>query len=180
MCTKNHDHMKYGFWDTNWDIFFCHFGPFLPFYPSNNLENQNLTKMKKASGDVIIYTCVPKITILWCMLPEIWSATDTLLCQFGPGDIILLHMCTINEPFDPSNNPTNQNFEKNGKNTLRYYHFTLVCHKWQSHDVWFLTYRAWQTNFFVISGNFCPFAPLTTHKIKILKNWKKIHGDIII
>ena len=126
------------------------------------------------------YTCVPKITILWCMLPEIWSATDTLLCQFGPGDIILLHMCTINEPFDPANNPTNQNFEKNGKNTLRYYHFTLVCHKWQSHDVRFLTYRAWQTNFFVISGNFCPFAPLTTHKIKILKNWKKIHGDIII
>ena len=75
------------------------------------------------------YTCVPKITILRCMLPEIWSGTDTLLCQFGPGDIILLHMCTINEPFDPSNNPTNQNFEKNGKNTLRYYHFTLVCHK---------------------------------------------------
>ena len=52
------------------------------------------------------------------MLPEIWSATDTLLCQFGPGDIILLHMCTINEPFDPSNNPTNQNFEKNGKKYL--------------------------------------------------------------
>ena len=60
MCTKNHDHMKYGFWDTNWDIFFCHFGPFLPFYPSNNLENQNLTKMKKASGDVIILHLCPK------------------------------------------------------------------------------------------------------------------------
>ena len=27
---------------------------------------------------------------------------------------------------------------------------------------------------------FCPFTPLTAQKIKILKKWKKMHGDIII
>ena len=30
------------------------------------------------------YTCVPKIMIIWCMLPETWSATDITFCHFGP------------------------------------------------------------------------------------------------
>ena len=30
-------------------------------------------------------------------------------------------------------------------------------HKWWSYDVWFLKYRAKQTEFFVISGYFLPF-----------------------
>ena len=34
--------------------FFDILGHFLPFYPPNNLENQNFEKMKTASGDVII------------------------------------------------------------------------------------------------------------------------------
>ena len=29
------------------------------------------------------YTCVPKITIMPCMVPEIWSATDRIFCHFG-------------------------------------------------------------------------------------------------
>ena len=57
MCTKNHNHMRYSSWDTEWDKFFCHFGPFfalyLPLHP-NNPENQNFEKIRKASGDVII------------------------------------------------------------------------------------------------------------------------------
>ena len=31
-----------------------HFGPFLPFYPSNSPQNQNLKKWKKKPGDTII------------------------------------------------------------------------------------------------------------------------------
>ena len=41
------------------DRIFCHFALFLPFYPSNNPENQNFEKMKKAPGDIIIYTSAP-------------------------------------------------------------------------------------------------------------------------
>ena len=53
-CTKNHNHIKYRSWDTEWDTeFFVIFGHFLPFYPPHNRENQNF-KMKKASEDVII------------------------------------------------------------------------------------------------------------------------------
>ena len=114
--------------------FFVILGYFLPFYPANNLENQNFEKMRKPYGIVIIlhlftkshnhlmygsldmerdrqnvfsfqtifcsfsslltlkikiwkkikkhleissiYTCVPKVMIRWCMVPEIWCATD--------------------------------------------------------------------------------------------------------
>ena len=36
------------------DIIFCHFRPFLPFYPLNNPGNQDFKIWKKAPGDVII------------------------------------------------------------------------------------------------------------------------------
>ena len=62
MCTKNHNHMRYSSWDTEWDKFVLSFWTILcpstlppptPFH-CNNSENQNFEKMKKASGDVII------------------------------------------------------------------------------------------------------------------------------
>ena len=62
-------------------------------------------------------------------------------------------------PFDPPNNPKNQNLKKMEKNTRRYYHFTFVYNKWWSYDRWFLRF----------STIFCPFTPPTTQKIKILK-----------
>ena len=102
--------------------FFDILGDFLPLYPPppNNPENQNLEKMREASRDLIIlHKCIKNITIIWCMLPEIWSVTDIIFCHFGsffvlfhywlpklkfgknvketPGDIILLNMCNINE-----------------------------------------------------------------------------------
>ena len=36
------------------DIIFCHFGHFLPFYPTNNPKNQYFEKMKKISRDIIM------------------------------------------------------------------------------------------------------------------------------
>ena len=51
-----------------------------------------------------LYTCIPKITITWCMLPEIWSVRDIIFCHFGP------FFCPLT-PLPP-NNLENQNFEK--------------------------------------------------------------------
>ena len=53
---------------------------FLPFYPHpsplpNSLENQNFQKMKKGLEISSFYTCVPKMMIRWCIVPEIWYAT---------------------------------------------------------------------------------------------------------
>ena len=80
---------------------------------------------------------------------------------------------------------TTQNIKilKKWKKPWRYYHFTLVYHKWKSYDVWFLRQGAQQTEFLVILGYFlsftpCPLPPtrspsLTTQIIKTLKKSKK-------
>ena len=49
MCTKNHNHMRYSSWDTEWNRIFCHFGSFLPFHsPSlTTQKNKTLKKWKK-------------------------------------------------------------------------------------------------------------------------------------
>ena len=152
-----------------------------------------------------------------------------------PQDIILLHMCTLNEDmmygsWDIRHNRQSfllfwsifchlnflttwkiKKLNKLKKKTKfwRYYHFTLVYHKWhhikyasllttpheknfssyypftyanqklRSYDECFLRYKLWQNSlsFWAI---FCPFTPLTTRKIKILKKKKKMPGDITI
>ena len=60
MCSINDNYMIYEVWSATNKIF-CHFGLFLPFTPPpppspplNNTENQNLEKMKKTPGDIII------------------------------------------------------------------------------------------------------------------------------
>ena len=52
---------------------------FMPFYPSNNPEDQNFEKMKKTSGDIIILHKLPKIMIKCYTVPEIWRVTDVIL-----------------------------------------------------------------------------------------------------
>ena len=113
------------------------------------------------------------------------------------GDIIILHMCTINgnhmmfhswdmEPDRqnflsfwtifcsyPTSNPKNQYFEKMKKNIWRYYHVTQLYHKWQSYAVWFLRYGAWQTEFFVILDLFLPFYPPNNLKNQTSEKMKK-------
>ena len=102
--------------------------------------------------------------------------------------VILCHFL----PFDPPDIITTQKIKilKKYKNAWRYYHFTLVYHKWQSYDVssdipeissaMFLKYQV-RHRFFCHFGLFLPFShtPLTTQKIQILKKWKT-PGNIII
>ena len=62
------------------DIFFLSFWaiccPFTPPLPPPPLTTR---KMKKQLEMYSFYTCVPKITIVWCMLPEIWKEQDNFL-----------------------------------------------------------------------------------------------------
>ena len=86
-----------------------------------------------------------------------------------PGDIIVLHICTINDNHmmygswdmerDRQNflsfwtvsalltsyEPRKSKFWKNEKKPWRFYHFIHVYHKWQSYNVWFLRHGAWRT-----------------------------------
>ena len=102
------------------------------------------------------------------MVPEILSTTN-FFCHFGPFFALL-----------PPSQPEKSKFWKNEKTTWRYYHFTNVYHKWQSHDVWFLRYGAWQTQFFVIFNCFLPFYPSNNQKNQHFEKMKKKPGDIIL
>ena len=90
MWSINDNHMIYGSWDIEcggqsflsfWDIF--------SLLPSNNPKNQNLEKMEKRPGDIILHMCTI-MKIIWYMVPEIWKVTEIFLsfwiifCPFIP------------------------------------------------------------------------------------------------
>ena len=106
--------------------------------------------------------------IKWCMLTQIWSATNILSCHFRQF-FALLPYCW----------PQKLKFEKNVKSTWRYYPFKHVHHKSRKYDVWFLRYKVQRTKFYVILSFFSPLTLLTTQKIKIKKKIKKKHLEIL-
>ena len=70
--TKNHYHMLHCSWDMMCDgCIFFHFGLFFVLLPPPN-ESKN----KKNRLEITFYTCIPKIRIAWCTVPEIWCATE--------------------------------------------------------------------------------------------------------
>ena len=82
-------------------------------------------------------------------------------------------------PFYPLNDPENQNFAKMNKmpGDIVILH---VYHKWRSYHIWFLKYKARQTEFFVILGHFLPFHPRDNPENQHFEKIKKKPGDIII
>ena len=110
MCIINDSHMMYCPWHMecnrhNFLSFWMVFALLAPPPPPTTRKINILKKLKKRLEILSFYTGAPKMTIIWCMVPEIWLECD------------------------------GQNF------------------------LWF-----WAI--------FCPFTPLTTQKIKILKKWK--------
>ena len=97
---------------------------------------------------------------MWCMLTQIWSATDTIFCHFRPFFALL-----------PNNWQQKLRFGKNAKNNLSFY----TCGP-QMMIIWCMVPEISSTtnNFLSFWTIFCPFTHLTTRKIKILKKWKKL------
>ena len=120
MCTikwKSYDvwFRRYGVWQAK---VFCHFGPFFALLPTSNPKNQNFEKMKKTSGDIIIlHRCIinnnrmmygswaiscdrQKFSSFWLMFypfsPLTIQKIKILKLNNAPGDIIILHISTIN------------------------------------------------------------------------------------
>ena len=79
----------------------------------------------------------------------------------------------------PSQQPEKSKFWKNDKNAWRYYHFTLIYHKWWSYDVWFLRYGVRQTEFFLILDHVFAFLPPNNLENENFEKMKKMPEDII-
>ena len=102
------------------------------------------------------------MTIIWCMVPEIWSLMDRMFCHFGPFFTLL-----------PPKNPKNHNFEKKRKKTLE----DIILHKCaKNHD--HMLRCSWDrmrdgcNSYFLFWAIFCPFNSQRPKKSKFRKNEK--------
>ena len=91
----NEDHMIYGSWDIRHDgqSLIVILGHFRHFDPPNNLKIKILKKKKQKQKQLEIlsfYTCVPQMTIIWCMVPDTERNSQNFLS-----------LCTIFCPFTP-------------------------------------------------------------------------------
>ena len=127
MCTINQGHMMYDSWDikskeqSQKDKVFCHFGPFLlPFDPPNNPKNQILKKKKKKK--------MPEGIIFHFPLYILYFTTNNnhdvwfLIYQARQKEFFVVLGYFL--PFNPSNNPENQNFEK-----MKNVHADIIIYK---------------------------------------------------
>ena len=131
-------------------------------------------KWKKTAGYIIILNMCTINDIIWCMIPEIFNATDQIFCYFGPFFALL--------PTHPLKTQKIKILNKWKKHLETY---TIILHKCTNNYDHMLC-SSWdmacvRCNYFSFWVIFCPFTPLTAQKIKILKkNMKKTPGDIII
>ena len=150
--------MIYGSWNIMCDR--QKFSSFYPFSPLTTWKIKILT-LKKTPGDIIFHIC---------------TINDNHM-MYGPWDMEhnrhnFLPFWTIFCPLTPPRDLKNQNFEKI-KNTPR---DIIILHRCNIKDSQ-ITYGSWDTKrnkqiFLSFRTMFCPFTPLTTQKIKILKKWK--------
>ena len=120
--------------------FFVIMGHFLPFDPPNNRKNQNFEKIKKPLEMLLFYTCVPQMTTIYCMVPEILSVAD----------IFFFVMLGYFLPFYPTPFPlTAQNIKilKKARKLLEIFYLSTMNKNQKSNNVWFLRYGAQQTEF---------------------------------
>ena len=79
ICTKNNNHMTYSSWYMEWGrqnplSFWANFCPFIL------LATQKIKIFKNLKKNRWIYH---KMMIIWCIVPDIWNATDRSFCHFG-------------------------------------------------------------------------------------------------
>ena len=91
MCTKNHDHIMYASSDMERARqFFVILGHFLLFYPTIDPRNENLEKMYKNPGDIIL--------LHMCNINEDHMMYDSCdIKAWWTEFLVILHLCTTND-----------------------------------------------------------------------------------
>ena len=151
--------MMYGSWDRehNRHNFLSFWTVFCTFTPLWTQKIKIFIKMEKTPEDIIILKTY--ITVIWCMVPEIWYNWRT---EFFVILDYFLHFYLLN-------NPKNQNFEKLKKASRD----IIILHKCtKNYD--HMLYCSWDMahngfNYFSFWAIFCPFTSLKAQKIKIRK-----------
>ena len=151
--------MRYSSWDTEWEKYFLSFWAiFCPLIPPWHPRKPIFWKKEKIICRCHHFKLAPQKTTKWCLLTQIWSATDITFCHFIQFFTLLPHYWS-----------RKLKFGKSVQNTWWYYSFTYVHHK--SHSWCMVPDISSMTD--KIDCHFgLFFCPLTIQKIKILKKWK--------
>ena len=133
---------------------------FCPFTPITTWKIKTSKKTKQNLEISSFYTCVPQITFIWCMVPEIWSMTEFFVIlgySFTFTPLITWKIKILKIILEISS------------------FYTCVP---QMTIIWCIVPGTWNVrqNFLSFWTIFCPFTPLTTQKIKILKKKKETPG----
>ena len=102
------------------------------------------------------------MTIIWCMVPEIWSMTDRSFCHFGPFFALLLPPPLTTQIF----------FEKIKKNVWRSFYTSVP----KFMIIWYTVPEIWRVTdviYIFHFGLFLPFYPPNSSKNKIKNKMKK-------
>ena len=85
MLPINDNHVIYGSWDIehHGQNFLSFWTIFCPFTSLTTQKIKIFKKWKKLLELLSLYTGVPKMTIIWCMVPEIWSKMDRIFLPFS-------------------------------------------------------------------------------------------------
>ena len=168
MYTKNHNHMMYGFWDTEWD-------------------RQMFLSFLAIFGYLALSApWQPRKWQFWRLVRNTWryyhfthahpkrQSYDVWFLRYGVRQTEFFVILDQFLSFYPLWAQKIKILKKTG---LRYYHFTQVYYKWQLY-VCFLRYGMQNTEFWT---NFCLFtSPPMDPENQNFENMKTMLGNIII
>ena len=140
--TKHLD-MTYSSWDTECEIETGNYGSFFALSPPpKNTKKQNLEKMKKIAGDIIILHVYQNHNH---MRYSYWGMEWDRQTFLSFWAIIYPYLPIIYPLFThPPSKTRKPKFWKNEKSIWRCHHFKLVQQKIRSYDVWLIRYGVWQ------------------------------------
>ena len=165
MCTKNHNHMIYGSWNMKWGrhnflSFWTIFCPFTtPYLPKWSQKSEFWKKkMVILSFDTYICTIIEDHMIYgsWnirCNRQKFLTFWDNF-CPFSSMTTWKIKILTLKKAV--------------GDIVL---HICTITDNHMMYGSWDMEHN--RHNFLSFWTVFCPFTPLLTQKIKILKKWKK-------
>ena len=145
--------MIYGSWDMerNRQNFFVILDHFLPSYlPEQSVKSKFWKNEKKACryNFTHVYHKL-SITFIWCMVPEIWSATDRTFCNVGSFFVLW-----------PNQQPKNLKLKKKWKKCLEISSFYTSAPKIMI--IYYTIPEVWHVIDIIFISNFGLFSALLT------------------
>ena len=131
---------------------------------------KTLKKQEKFLEISSFYTCVTKITIIWCTVSEIQGETDMIFCHFVPFFALFCIFC----PMIP-----NIKILKKWKKRLEIFSFYTYMHVYHNDHMIYGSWNVRHNKIFVILGHFLPFHSPHNPKNQNFEKLKRKHLEIL-